>query len=135
MKSTGKLVYSPRSHLGSTKNWIVLMCDDEISKYYRHLYTMEYPYLNGIKTGKLTRSIWGSHISVTRGENIPNIKLWGLSANKMVDFEYEPGVLDNKLYYWLKVRCPFLSELREQYGLSREPRYGFHLSIGIATNN
>lgn len=44
------------------------MCDDEISKYYRHLYSKEYPYLNGERTGKLTRPVWGTHISVIRGE-------------------------------------------------------------------
>src|SRR5208282_3785912 len=77
MKSTGKLVYSPRTHLASSERWLVMMCDDEISKYYRHLYTMQYPYLNGEKTGKLTRPVWGTHLSIVRGEYIPNIKLWG----------------------------------------------------------
>jgi hypothetical protein len=133
MKSVGKLVYSPRSHLGSNEKWLVLMCDDEISKYYRHLYTMEYPYLNGVKVGKLTRPVWGAHISCIRSEYIPNFKLWGLDANKIIEFEYDGGVVDNQEYFWLKVKCPALSELRERYGLSREPRFGFHLTIGRTT--
>lgn len=135
MKSIGKIVYSPRSHLGNNKNWIVLMCDDELSKYYRYLYEKEYPYLNGKKTGKLTRPVWGAHISCIRGENIPNMKIWGLDANKIVEFEYEPGVLDNGTYFWLRARCQSLSELRKQYGLSSEPRFGLHLTIGRTTNN
>jgi len=133
MKSIGKLVYSPRTHLASSDRWLVLMCDDEISRYYRHLYKMEYPYLNGERTGKLTRPVWGTHVSVIRGERIPNMNLWGLDANKIIEFEYEPGVIDNGEYYWLKVRCPYLSGLRKKYGLHPEPRFGFHLTIGRTT--
>lgn len=128
MKSIGKLVYSPRSHLGSNDRWLVLMCDDEISKYYRHMFYREFPW-----KGKLTRPVWGTHISVIRGEKIPNMHLWGLGANKIVEFEYEGGVLDNGEYYWLKAKCPVLSEIREQYGLYREPKFGFHLTIGRTT--
>jgi hypothetical protein len=133
MKSVGKLIYSPRSHLASSERWLVVMCDDEISKYYRHLYSKEYPYLNGDRGGKLTRPVWGTHISTIRGEKIHKPELWGLDANKVIDFEYEGGVIDNNEYYWLKVKCPYLSELREKYGLSKEPRFGFHLTIGRTT--
>lgn len=133
MKSIGKLVYSPRTHLASSDRWLVLMCDDEISKYYRHLFTKEYPYLNGVKTGKLTRPVWGAHISVTRGEFIPNYKLWRLDEGKLIEFEYQGGVIDNGEYYWLKATCPYLSDLREKYGLPREPRFGLHLTIGRTT--
>jgi hypothetical protein len=110
------------------------MCDDEISRYYRHLYTKEYPYLNSGYSQKLTRPVWGAHISCIRGEYIPNMKLWGLDSNKIVEFDYDAGVLDNKEYYWLRVNCPVLSELRRKYGLSAEPRFGFHLTIGRTTN-
>lgn len=109
------------------------MCDDEISKYYRHLYCKEYPYLNSGKSTKLTRPVWGTHISVIRGEFIPNYKLWRLDENKLIEFEYEGGVIDNGEYYWLKVNCPYLLDLREKYGLPRNPRFGLHLTIGRTT--
>jgi hypothetical protein len=128
MKSIGKLVYSPRSHLGSNEKWLVLMCDDEISLYYRALFYREFPW-----KGKLTRPVWGTHISIIRGEYIPKFDLWGLDANKIIDFEYEGGVIDNNEYYWLKVKCPYLNDLRIKYGLSPEPRFGFHLTIGRTT--
>lgn len=131
MKSIGKIVYSPRSHLGMNEKWAAVMCDDEISRYYRHLFTKEYPYLNGSKVGKLTRPVWGAHISFLRSEFIPNHKLWGLDANKLVEFEYEPGVLDNGTYFWIRCQCPALGDLREKYGLSRDPKYGLHLTIGL----
>src|ERR1700686_2711710 len=130
IKSIGKLVYSPRTHLSLSDKWLVLMCDAEISKYYRHLFYREFPY-----RGKLTRPVWGTHISTIRGEYVHKMELWGLSANKMIEFEYDGGVLDNKEYYWLKVKCPYLSELRIKYGLTPEPRFGFHLTIGRTTEN
>jgi len=130
MKSIGKLVYSPRTHLSSSDRWLVMMCDDEISSYYRSLFYREYPY-----KGKLTRPVWGTHISVIRGEYIPNINLWGMDANKIIEFEYEGGVIDNNEYYWLKVQCPYLSGLRQKYGLSPTPRFGFHLTVGRTTQS
>lgn len=135
MKSTGKIIYSPRSHLGSSEKWAILACDDTIQKYYRHLYTMEYPYLNGEKTGKLTRSVWGAHISWLRNENIPNYKLWPIDENRIIEFEYEPGVLDNSEYFWLKVKCPRLEEIRKLYGLHPYPKFGYHLTIGRIAND
>ena len=133
MKSMGKLVYSPKSHLANPSKWLVVMCDDEISRYYRHLYSLEYPYLNSGMSTKLGRPVWGTHISVLRGEFVPNFKLWGLDANKIIEFEYESGVLDNKEYFWLKVQCPYLLDLREKYGLPRQPKFGLHLTIGRTT--
>jgi hypothetical protein len=106
------------------------MCDDEISKYYREMFYREYPW-----KGKLTRPVWGTHISIIRGEKIPNMDMWGKDANKIIEFEYEGGVLDNNEYYWLKAKCPYLSDLREKYGLSKEPRFGFHLTIGRTTQS
>lgn len=130
MKSIGKMVYSPRTHLSSSDKWLVIMCDDEISRYYRSLFYSETPWL-----GKLTRPVWGAHISVIRGERIPNYNLWRMDEHKIIEFEYEGGVQDNGEYYWLKVQCPYLLNLRENYGLSKEPKYGFHLTIGRTTQN
>lgn len=130
MKSIGKLIYSPRTHLASSERWLILSCDDEISKYYRHLFYKEFPYL-----GKLNRPVWGTHISIIRGEKVPNYNLWRLDENKIIEFEYEGGVRDNGEYYWLNVKCKKLEDLRVAYGLSPQPRFGFHLTIGRTTTN
>lgn len=108
------------------------MADDSIGAYYRHLYEMEYPYRNGEPSGKLTRPVWGTHCSCIRGksERIKNDHLWGLDADKLIDFEYEPGVKSNGEYSWLEVKSLYLENLRYQYGLSKQPRFGFHLTIG-----
>lgn len=127
MKSKGKIIYSPATHLKSSEKWAILSCDDEISKYYRYLFYKEFPY-----KGKLTRPVWGAHITFLRGE-IVDPKLWRLDSNKVIEFEYEGGVVDNGEYYWLKVNCPYLSDLREKYSLSRDPKFGFHLTVGRIT--
>lgn len=132
-KSIGKVVYSPRTHLASSENWAAVLCDDNMSAYYRHLYEMEYPYLNGGRSIKLTRPIWGAHISFIRGFEKYNPKLWRMDEGKLIEFEYEGGVIDNGEYYWLKVHCSYLGDLREKLGLRREPRFGFHLTIGRTT--
>jgi len=101
------------------------MCDDELSKYYRHLFSKEFPHKH-----KLTRAVWGTHTSIIRGEVIKNDQLWRLNENKIIEFEYEPGVKDSGEYYWLKVYCNELLDLREKYGLPRQPQFGLHLTIG-----
>lgn len=105
------------------------MCDEDLSSYYRCLQRREFPW-----QPKLQRPVWGSHISVVRGEKIPNEAAWGFAANKIINFEYEPGVIDNGEYFWLKVYCDELSAIREIFGLSRQPRFGFHLTIGRTTD-
>jgi hypothetical protein len=130
MKSFGKLVYSPRTHLASGKNWVVLMADDEISKYYRHLYDLQYPYKNGEYTGHITRPVWGAHISLLRSETPKNMEFWKKDDSKIIEFEYEPEVQDNGEYFWLKVKCDYLLDLREKLGLRRHPKFGLHLTIG-----
>lgn len=125
MKSIGKLIYSPRSHLGDPSKWLILACDDEICKYYSVLYRQEYPWLP-----KLMRPVFGAHISIIRGEKVPNYNLWRMDENKIIEFEYDPGVINNDEYYWLRVKCPYLEDLRIKYGLSPQPKYGFHLTIG-----
>lgn len=130
MKSFGILNYSPKTHLRNADRWLVLYCDDELVKYYSHLFKKEYPWLP-----KLQRPVWGAHVSVIRGEKIQNEDKWGLFHKKRIDFDYEPGVIDNGEYYWLKVKCDALLDIREMYGLSREPKFGLHLTVGRTTDD
>ncbi len=135
MKSIGKITYSPYTHLNSSEKWAIVACDDEISKYYRYLYSREYPFANGKFRGKLTRPVWGAHISFIRNEKVPNFHLWKLDDNKIIEFEYDGGVIDNSEYFWLKVKCDYLLDLRQKYGLSRMPKFGLHLTIGRTTDD
>jgi len=129
MKSFGKLIYEPKTHIGSTKNWLIVKCDEEFSKYYIKIYEMGNPfYLNG-KVQKIIRPVLGPHISIIRGETIES-KNWKHLNNTTIHFDYEPGIETNGEYFWLKVKCDALLDLREAYGLPREPKFGLHLTIG-----
>lgn len=125
IKSSGKLIYNPKTHLRNSDRWLILACDEELASYYRALYRQEFFY-----RPKLMRPVFGAHISIIRGEKIPNYELWGLGKDKTVSFEYEDGVRTNGEYYWLKVHCPELEGLRVAYGLSPHPQFGFHLTVG-----
>ena len=123
MKSIGKIVYSPNTHLLSSKNWAILSCDDEIARYYRYLSNKQ------ISNLKLVKPMWGAHISWIRNEIIPN-KIWNLSNHKVIEYEYDIDIRNNSKFYWLQVKCDYLLELRAQYGLSKYPKFGLHLTIG-----
>src|SRR5271165_1486146 len=93
-KSSGKLVYNPRTHLKQNEKWVVLLCEEDLTLYYKQ----EFFYRPALQ-----RPIWGAHCSLVRNEKIINQDAWEFSANKFIDFEYEPGVKDNGNYYWLKI--------------------------------
>lgn len=128
-KSIGKIIYSPKSHVGAPNKWAIVSCDDEISKYYRHLFFKQYPFLNGYNLGKkLQRPIMGAHISFVRNESS---KLWNIDNYKLIEFEYSHDIYSNGQYFWAKVECPALLDLREKIGLCRFPNVDLHLTIGL----
>ena len=43
-------------------------------------------------------------------------------------------VFNGPTYWWLKVTCPELSEIRQELGLSPYPKVDFHLTVGNVKN-
>ena len=129
-KSSGNIVYSPKSHLGSTKDWAILKCDDNFTNYYNKLFQLAFPYRNGNIHGRITRTVLGSHLSFIRQEFV-DPSLWGLNKNKLVEFEYDPYPQFNNQYVWFNVKCDYLSKLRVELGLTPNPKMPFHLTIGL----
>lgn len=124
--STGTLRYSPKL-LGNRneKWWLILDCDPEIGRYYRHLY----------KKGRyveLGRPSWKEHITVIRNEEPPDSYkiLWEKYESESVIFSYKPEIIDNSVYYWLEVDCPRLTEIRLELGLPKDPEFPYHITIG-----
>lgn len=70
------------------------------------------------------------HITVVRGENIINFKHWGKYENCLITFDIDDNIKNNKEYYWVDVKCPFLHLVRKELDLSYDPKYPFHLTIG-----
>lgn len=121
-KSTGVLHYSPKSN---NKWWLVLWCDNELSRYYRHLY-----HLYCYKCDSLKKPAWNSHITVIRDEMPSEISLWGLYQDISVDFYYECDFETDGTYWWIPVISDQLMEIRCELGLS-QPQFPFHISFGI----
>ena len=51
---------------------------------------------------------------------------------KEIDFYVETEPRSNGEHWWLRVHCPEAESIREVMGLSREPYFDFHLTIGHA---
>ena len=124
-KSSGFLRYNPRMEGQKVfePHWLILKCDDEITRYYRRLI------FKGTYQ-KIADPGWGAHITVLRNETPKDVSLWGLCKGKNFEFEYEHIVRDNTKHFWLRAYCPALMDVREAYGLPRDPVIPFHLTVG-----
>jgi hypothetical protein len=127
----GKIVYSPKTHLGGSDNWAILSCEDDIWRYYSWLFRQQHSARNNDLYGNLSRPVWGAHVSFIRSEKV-NANL-GIDNGKIIEFDCEPGVIDNGEHFWLNVKCDYLIKLRLAYGLSPEPKFGYHLTVGRHT--
>ena len=120
-----KLIYDPTAGKAKNKWWVIAECPADILAYYHHWLEKE--------TGtKLNKPLFGSHISVIRGEEPPADKqhLWRKRHEQEVDIFYSPIIEDHSGFYWLPISCPSLCEVRAELGLSPQVEYGFHLTIG-----
>jgi len=120
-ESSGRLRY------GRNTYWLVLDCDLGICEYYSHLYN-----LHSHKTSKLQLPAHGAHITIVAGkyESAPSHPKWNAYQGEIVKFAYTPTVYNAGVYFWLRVNCPRLSDIRQELGLSPQPYTPFHLTIG-----
>lgn len=103
--------------------WAILQCDLETVLYYQW-------WLERVGV-KVNLPIWKSHISVVRGEDLPNPEAWGLYEGNTIDFSYRiSDVWWNGDYWWINILSPQLEEIRMELGLSPQPKYSLHWTIG-----
>ena len=129
-KSTGTLIYEPHGRSPKTWDrvskpwWLLLMCDQEIVNYADYWLKKQ-----GIYSYRY--SLYGSHISVVKGEKPLYEDLWKKYNGVKVSFKYSNAINDNGKYWWLFVKCPFFKVIREELGLPKRPPYfRFHLTVG-----
>lgn len=132
-KGEGRIVYDPPRGLmkANTNWWCVINVDREITRYYRW-------WLQKEKHIILQQPAWDAHISVIRGENSVerNAHLWKKHNGKRVQFKYEHGDIQMSkdrdapgYFYWIRVNCSAVDEIREELGLIASWKY-HHLTIG-----
>jgi len=128
-KTAGTLRYSPKllGQVQSENWWVVLDCDPEISRYFRHLYFIH-------TYRKLQRPAWGAHITVVANEEPEDARkpLWQKHEGLAVTIDVSMELCDNEKFFWLGVESPVLSEIRVELGLPPLPKHPFHLTIGNA---
>lgn len=125
----------------STRRWIYLSCDEELGNYYRslakaYLLNLKCDYNNKMWP-KLHQPTWRTHLSIVRLEDFESLsretifQYWNKWDGQEVEIEYMPGILSNGLYFWLSVKDnEQLSQIRLTLGLSKNPSYAYHITIG-----
>jgi hypothetical protein len=83
---------------------------------------------------ELNRNLRGSHISIINDRIESTIFEQGAKvfSGKEIEFFYELEPRSSGKHWWLRVNCPDAESIREAIGLSRDPYFGFHLTIGHA---
>jgi hypothetical protein len=143
-KSYGTLRYDPKRLKRYDEWWMVLMCDNNLAKYYRHLaslnrtslmnsgYWLNSRGLNSpemswdikIPNSRIISPYWGAHISVVRGEEPVYKWLWGKHSGKRIVFYYDPVYINtNGRHWWMRITCPELEHIRCELGLTPQPTY------------
>lgn len=133
LRCCGTLRYSPElrpgSHQrrdgGSTRWWLIVEADEELGRYLRHLFLLAH-----WRTRRLQGPLWGTHVSVIRGEVPPLPQGWGEGDGAAVDFVLDLRAQETQGFVWCPVQCPALLDLRQRLGLSRQPQLPLHLTLG-----
>lgn len=123
--STGILQYDPgKGDKHFDPWWALLTCDDEIARYYAW-FLKRY----GLEVHPNNKGLWGTHISILKGEVPPDTSNWGKYDGFEVEFNYNHIVrFDNGKHAWVDVYSEDLSAIREMMGFPAKP--WFHLTIG-----
>jgi hypothetical protein len=132
-ESTGKLLYDPHARIKQAPFWCILKTDEGIVDYYKHWIKKELALdLDGKRHPiKFETTVWGSHVSVNRGVQPPNIKLWKKHQGENIKFTYSNRVYHiNNWFFCVDAYSERLEEIRTELGLSKTPPYGFHVTIG-----
>lgn len=106
--------------------WITLDPSCDIGTYYRKMYNFEN------RARIITQKPkWDCHITILRAEKpLQNKDKWQQQDGKEFEFFYENKVITGDCHIWLDIFCPQAENLREYFGLKKEPEYPFHLTLG-----
>jgi len=83
---------------------------------------------------ELVRNLRGTHVTFINDRMDAKTfnQFAELFTGKEIDFYVETEPRSNGEHWWLRVHCPEAESIREIMGLSREPFFGMHLTLGRA---
>jgi hypothetical protein len=83
---------------------------------------------------ELVRNLRGTHVTFINDRMDAKTfnQFAELFAGKEIDFYVETEPRSNGEHWWLRVHCPEAESIREIMGLSRDPFFGMHLTLGRA---
>lgn len=122
-ESTGTLIYDPKARIKQEPWWLILKTDKGILDYYQSQIKQHFDV-------GFEKTVWGSHISVVRGDNPPKKEAWGKYKNEKIKFTYTNQVYRAHWFFCIDAYSERLEEIRMELGLPKLPKFGFHLTIG-----
>ena len=83
---------------------------------------------------ELNKNLRGTHITFISDKIEKSIfnEASRLFNKKEIDFYVELEPRSSGQHWWLRVHCPEAETIREVMGLTREPYFGLHLTLGLA---
>lgn len=134
IKIRGILDFTPedvtRKHIKQSewKRVAIIKTDCDLDKYYAWFLCKRFNL-------ELNENLRGAHVTFINDRL--NRDIFNEAANyfngKEIDFYIELEPRSNGQHWWLRVHCPEAESIREAMGLSREPYFGLHLTLGNAT--
>ena len=132
-KVRGILDFSPedktKKHVSqaSWKKVAMIRTNCELDKYYAWFLKKRFNL-------ELVRNLRGTHVTFINDRmDAQTFKQFAKLFNgKEIDFYVETEPRSNGEHWWLRVHCPEAESIREIMGLSREPFFGMHLTLGRA---
>jgi len=107
--------------------WLIVRVPGDVCKYYRKLVFYN-------RFLRLNPSKCESHITIVAGKyerpDEAYASLWGKYEGERIEFKYSPEIDTNDEYFWAKVECKRIEDIREEMGLPPKILYPWHLTIG-----
>jgi hypothetical protein len=83
---------------------------------------------------ELNKNLRGTHVTFISDKMNADIfeQASKIFDRKDIDFYIELDPCSSGVHWWLRVHCPEAEAIREAMGLTRDPYFGLHLTIGHA---
>jgi hypothetical protein len=83
---------------------------------------------------ELNKNLRGTHVTFINDRMDQDVfeQMSKMFNGKEIDFYVETEPRSSGEHWWLRVHCPEAESIREVMGLSKDPFYGLHLTIGRA---